>query len=84
MGDPGFRYAVIRAPGSGPPALAGAPNDFATEAEALARVAEIEQHHRKSHHTHLSVFCYSGGLQHARLQEGILPGGTLPGRLGLP
>lgn len=50
-----FRYAVVRVPGSGPPALAGAPNDFATETEAEARIVEIEREHRMAHHTYLTI-----------------------------
>ena len=72
MSGEGFRYAVIRVPGSGPAALAGPPNDFASEEEALARIAGIEADHRKSHHTDLSVFRYTGPLIDALLAEGIL------------
>ena len=66
------RYVVIREPGSGPPALIGQPNDFATEAEAYARIGEIEAGHLKAHHTHLSVIPYHGDLQQALAEFGIL------------
>jgi hypothetical protein len=47
------RYAVIRVPSSGPPALVAEPNDFASEAEALHRIAEVKARQLMAHHTHL-------------------------------
>ena len=67
------RFLVVRVPGSGPPALIGAPYDFASLAEAEARVAEIEAGHLKAHHTHLEVLPYTGPLQTALATKGILP-----------
>lgn len=66
------RFAVIRVPGSGAPALAGEPNDFATEAEARARIAQIEAGHLKSHHTHLDIVPYDGDRHVALAAEGVL------------
>ena len=67
-----YRYAVLRVPGSGPKALIAPPNDFATLAEAEARVAAIEVTQRKVHHTHLEVFRYSGSLTDALRDAGII------------
>ena len=66
------RHAVIRVPGSGPPALIGAPNNFATKAEADARAAEVEAKQGMTHHTHLEVFSYAGDLGVALDKHGIL------------
>ncbi|WP_121629632.1 hypothetical protein [Tropicibacter alexandrii] len=66
------RFMVVRVPGSGPPALIGAPYDFATLADAKARIAEIEATHRKSHHTHLEIVPYRGALAQALAERGIL------------
>lgn len=65
------RFAVIRVPGSGPPALVGAPYHFDTEHAALARIAEIEAAHLKSHHTHLEVVPFEGPLHAAMQAMGI-------------
>ena len=59
-------------PGSGPPALAGAPNDFATKAEAEARIAEIEAEHLKAHHTYLDIMGYEGDKAEALAAAGVL------------
>jgi len=67
-----YRYAVLRAPTSGPKALIATPNDFPTLAEADARVAGIEETQRKVHHTHLEVFRYSGKLTDALRDAGIV------------
>lgn len=66
------RFLVVRVPGSGPPALIGAPNDFATRTEAEARIAGIEAGHRKSHHTHLEIIPYCGPRAEALAAKGIL------------
>ncbi len=68
---PSYRYAVLRAPTSGPRALIAPPNDFSTLAEAEARIAAIESTQRKVHHTHLEVFRYSGPLHQALEQAGV-------------
>ncbi len=67
-----MRYAVIRVPTSGPPALIAAPSDFATEAEARARVAAIEGAQLQVHHTHLEILPYEGPLHAALTAHGIL------------
>jgi len=67
-----YRYAVLRAPTSGPKALIAPPNDFQTLAEAEARVAAIEATQRKVHHTHLEVFRYTGTLTDALRDAGIV------------
>ncbi len=66
------RFAVIRVPTSGPPALIAEPNDFATEADAEARIAAIEGKQIMPHHTYLDILGYDGGLQDALLRKGIL------------
>jgi len=66
------RFSVIRCPSSGPCALVGAPNDFATKDAAEARIAEIEQDHRKSHHTFLAIVPYEGPKAQALLAQGNL------------
>lgn len=66
------RYLVLRVPGSGPPALVGAPYDFATDAEAQARVADIEAAQMKTHHTHLEIQPYEGKTQQALADLGII------------
>ena len=67
-----MRYLILRVPGSGPPALAGAPNDFATREEAEARIAEIEAGHLKAHHTYLEVMRYDGDKAAALKAAGVL------------
>jgi hypothetical protein len=66
------RYLVIRCPTSGPPALIAPPNDFGSEAEARARIGEIEAAHRMAHHTHLEVMAYDGDRLAALDATGIL------------
>ena len=66
------RFPVIRVPTSGPPALIAAPNDFATEAKALARIAEIEAAQLKAHHTCSDVVRYEGSLLDALAERGAL------------
>lgn len=66
------RYAIIRIPGNGPPALIAPPNHFATEAEAEARIKEVEAKQRMVHHTHLEVVAYAGGLTTALEKRGVL------------
>ncbi len=66
------RYAILRVPGSGPPALAGPPNVFDTEVEAQARLDEIEDGHLKAHHTHLEILPFQGPLAQALTKAGIL------------
>ena len=66
------RYLVIRVPVTGPPARAGAPNDFATLAEARARVADIVSRARVRHHTYLDIEAYDGDLERAMEAKGIL------------
>ncbi|WP_411889312.1 hypothetical protein [Yoonia sp. SDW83-1] len=65
------RYAVIRVPTSGPPALIAAPNVFVSAAEAAARVAAIEQGQLKQHHTYLDVVAFDGPLAEAMAAKGI-------------
>ena len=67
-----YRYAVLRAPTSGPRALIASPNDFPTLAEAEARIAVIESTQRKVHHTHLEVFRYTRTLTEALCEAGIV------------
>jgi len=66
------RFAVIPCPSSGPCALVGSPNDFATKEDAEARITEIEQDHRKSHHTFLAIIPYEGPRAQALQAQGIL------------
>ncbi|MEM1268370.1 MAG: hypothetical protein AAGI50_20395 [Pseudomonadota bacterium] len=54
------RYAVIRVPKAGRPTLAPAPNDFATEAEAEARIEEIEE--RLTRRVQHAILRYEGDL----------------------
>lgn len=68
----GRRYLVLRNPGSGPPALAGPLNDFATLEEAEVRITEIEASHRKAHHTYLDILPYDGDREEALRAAGIL------------
>jgi len=65
------RFAVIRVPTSGPPALIGAPCDFATRAEAQARIDAIEAGHLKAHHTYLDIVAYEGPLGPAMRDLGV-------------
>lgn len=69
---PHKRYLVLRVPSSGPRALAGPPNDFATKSEADARLAEIHSKQLKTHHTYLEVVEYSGDKSAFLEAEGIL------------
>lgn len=66
------RFVIVRVPGSGPPALAGAPNVFDTHDAAAARVAEIEAGHLKAHHTHLEIHAVEGNVPEALAAKGIL------------
>ena len=66
------RYAVLRCPSPGPPALIAPPNDFATLAEAEARIAAVEARARMAHHTHLEVLHYRGSLHEALVARGAL------------
>ncbi|MEO0911784.1 MAG: hypothetical protein AAFY59_02165 [Pseudomonadota bacterium] len=66
------RYAVLRVPNNGPKALIAEPNDFATEAEALARIASVEAAQLQIHHTHLEIHPYSGDLRTALAAADIL------------
>ncbi len=66
------RFVVIRVPDGGRPALIGAPYDFATREDALARIAEIEADHRKVHHTFLCVLEVEPPLPQALEREGVL------------
>jgi hypothetical protein len=59
-------------PSSGPPALAGAPNVFATKLEAQDRIAEIEADHRKSHHTYLDIVAFEGTVKDGLAAKNIL------------
>jgi len=65
-------YLVLRVPTVGPKALAGTPNDFATMAEAEARVTQIEAEQLQTHHTYLDIMEYSGDKQEALTKAGIL------------
>ena len=66
------RFLVLRVPSSGPRALIAAPNDFATEAEARQRIAEIEMDHKIQHHTHLEIVAYAGDKYRALAEEGVI------------
>ncbi len=66
------RYAVLRLPSSGPKAVIAAPWDFATHAEAEARIAGIEQDHRVVHHTYLEVFAFKGEKYAAMDAAGVM------------
>jgi hypothetical protein len=59
-------------PSSGPPALAGPPNDFASLQEAENRVAEIASKQLKVHHTFLEIVAYSGDKAAFLKAEGVL------------
>jgi len=52
--------------------LIAAPNDFPTEAEAKARIAEVERAHRMTHHTWLDIVPYDGELHIALAAKGVL------------
>lgn len=66
------RFAVLRVPSSGPQAVVAEPWDFATRAEATARIAQLEAGHLIQHHTHLEVFAYEGETYAALRSAGIL------------
>ena len=66
------RYAVLRVPSSGPKAVIAAPWLFETEAEAKARIAEIEADHLVVHHTYLEVFALDGDAYRALDASGVL------------
>ena len=63
---------MLRVPSSGPKALAGCPNDFASLEEAEARASEITSRQLKTHHTYLEVVEYSGDKSEFLTAEGIL------------
>ncbi|MEL7258434.1 MAG: hypothetical protein AAFN80_11425 [Pseudomonadota bacterium] len=66
------RFAIIRVPTNGPPALVNMKNVFETEEEALARLAEIEATQQKLHHTFLDVVEFEGKVHEALPKKGIL------------
>ena len=66
------RYLILRVPSSGPKALAGAPNDFSSLAEAEARLDEITSGHLKAHHTYLEIIEYTGDKTAFLSAENIL------------
>ena len=65
------RYRVLRVPDTGPNALIAALNDFATEAEANARIREVEAQQLQPHHTYLEVWPYRGDRYRAMTEPGI-------------
>jgi|GEM_PF-5571760 hypothetical protein len=67
-----IRYAVIRVPTFGPPALIAEPNIFKTQADAQARIDMIEAKQIMSHHTHLECVPISGPIGPALAERGIL------------
>ena len=66
------RYLVVRVPSSGPKALAGAPNDFASLDAAEARLEEIVSGHLIAHHPYLEIVEYTGERSLFLKTEGIL------------
>ena len=68
----GTRWLVLRVPNTGPKALIAPPNDFATEAEARARISAIEAGHLIEHHTYLEAWPYAGDKFTALDAAGIL------------
>ena len=72
MNSTATRYLVLRVPNSGPKALAGVPNDFASLEDAKARVSEIMSQQLKVHHTYLEIVEYSGDKATFLESEGIL------------
>ena len=66
------RYAVIRVPSSGPPALIAPPNDIATEAETHRRIAAAEQAQLMAHHIYLDMVAYEGPLMPELSRRGVL------------
>jgi hypothetical protein len=66
------RYLVLRVPNTGPKALIAAPNDFATESEAQARIDAIEALQLQGHHTYLEVWPYRGDKFAALAAAGVL------------
>ncbi|MEM1066108.1 MAG: hypothetical protein AAGJ74_11455 [Pseudomonadota bacterium] len=63
---------MLRVPSSGPKALAGPPNDFASLEDAEARLREITSGQLKAHHTYLEIVAYSGDKAGFLSAEGIL------------
>lgn len=66
------RYLVIRSPNVGPKALVSEPSDFATRAEAQARIDAVQSIQAMRHHTRLEIFAYSGSKREALERAGIL------------
>ena len=66
------RFLVLRVPSSGPKAVVAEPYDFATQAEAEARIAEIEADHLVVHHTYLEIEPYNGDRFAAMNAAGII------------
>ncbi|MDX8352740.1 hypothetical protein [Cognatiyoonia sp. IB215182] len=65
------RFAVIRVPTSGPPALVAQPNVFDSQDSADARIAEIEARQLMTHHTYLDTVAFEGPLMAAMQSRGI-------------
>ncbi|MEM7056389.1 MAG: hypothetical protein AAF557_02265 [Pseudomonadota bacterium] len=66
------RYLVLRVPSAGPPAVIAEPYDFATHAEAQARIDEIEANHLVVHHTYLEIMSYAGDRFRAMDAAGVI------------
>jgi len=66
-----YRWLVIRVPGSGPPAAITPAIIYESEAEALAQIERIEANHRKTHHTYLDTFRFTGDIHTTLTVAGI-------------
>ena len=67
-----WRYAVIRFPTSGPPALVDVAHIFDSEIDARERLRELEATQLKQHHTYLDVVAFNGKAHEELPKLGIL------------
>ncbi len=66
------KYAIIRVPGSGPPALIDMDSIFSDKAEAQAKLAQIEKTQLKAHHTFLDIVSFEGNAEEELPKLGII------------
>ena len=66
------KYAIIRVPGSGPPALINMDSIFSDIAEAHAKLAQIEETQLKAHHTFLDIVSFEGKAEDELPKLGII------------
>ena len=68
-GEESMRYTVVYFDTNGCGRLVGKPNDFPSEADALAHIAQIESVHTKPHKVYYRVISYVPGEKYITLEK---------------